>query len=99
MCACMRQCVYVRLRAQTWAVLLVNTHVEGICHSAHTLLFHLAVTLEASTVAMATKDVSFGWEGMRGRWVAGGYDEIGVFLSKSRPCGREGEREINKMSK
>lgn len=24
-----------------------HTHVEGICHSAHTLLFRLAVTLEA----------------------------------------------------
>lgn len=67
-----------------------HTHVEGICHSAHTLVF-LSCCYLGSMVAMATKDVGFRVGG-----VSGSFDEIGVFLSNSKQNMEETDRAVDR---
>lgn len=50
-----------------------HTDVKGICHSAHTLLFHLAVTLEARSPWQQKMSV-LGMGGVLGRGLNDGGD-------------------------
>ena len=90
-CVCVTLSVWPRVHRQT----LVNTHMSEVFVTPLTHCFSPSRCYLGSTVAMATKDVSFGVGGLGGATGGGGaagVDEIGVFHSKSRPCERDGGR-------
>lgn len=97
-CACARVllCLSVWLHAQTRASTLVNTHMSKVFV---TLLTHCF-----SVLLLPWKHRNHGnkrcgvWGGWGGVWVFFFFDEIGVFLSKSRPRERDSDSERCKFA-